>query len=60
VIIKEIDADPILYKNVVDLWKRDKEKESIIKTIKSNNALHEKIKGIVLEKMIYCLFAHQI
>jgi hypothetical protein len=41
-IIKDIDTDPNLYKKVVELWKREKEKESVIKS-------YEKIKGIVLD-----------
>jgi hypothetical protein len=34
---------------VVDLWKCEKEKESSIKTIESNDMFYGKIKGIVLE-----------
>jgi hypothetical protein len=47
--IKDIDTDFNLYKKVVDLWKREKEKEFILKTLENNNALYEKIKDITLE-----------
>jgi hypothetical protein len=48
-IIKDIDTDPNLYKKVVELWKREKEKESVIKSIGNNDKIYENIKGIVLD-----------
>jgi hypothetical protein len=47
--IKDIYRDANLYKNVIDLRKLEKKKESVIKTVENHNILYEKIKGIVLE-----------
>jgi hypothetical protein len=43
VIIKDIDADN-LYKKVVDLWKREKEKEFIIKIIQTTMRSMKKLR----------------
>jgi hypothetical protein len=40
-IIKDIDTDPNLYKKVVELWKREKEKESVIKSIENNDKIYD-------------------
>jgi hypothetical protein len=47
--IRDIHTDANLYKKVVELWKREKEKESVIKSIENNDKIYEKIKSIVLE-----------
>jgi hypothetical protein len=49
VITRDIDTDVNLYKKVVELWKWEKEKESVIKTIEDNDKIYEKIKGMVLK-----------
>jgi hypothetical protein len=48
-IIKDIETVPNLYKKVVELWKGEKEMESVIKFIENNNNIYENIKGIVLD-----------
>jgi hypothetical protein len=41
--IRVIDTDTDLYKKVVELWKLEKEKETVIKTIENNDKIYEKI-----------------
>jgi hypothetical protein len=43
-IIREFDTDTNLYKKVVELWKWEKEKESVIKTIENNDKVYERLR----------------